>query len=148
MNDTYPYQDVITELIRNNEKFSLTDRTLTVVEKNNSTTIDLDKISGIRITKYRVLYINYCIAILIIMTCNIFEKFINFEYITHFMFNFVKVILIIFSLGIKKYSYKVLINTVDLNFKSFKIKNTMPILESYLISKKHSNFSPKVLSRI
>ncbi|WP_338647687.1 hypothetical protein V5J73_03590 [Flavobacterium sp. KS-LB2] len=149
MNGIYSYSEELIDITKKNQNFSLTENTLTVTEKNNITTIALNKISSVRITKHRVLYINYFCVILIIITFHTFEKFIDVTYASLFILNVIKLIAIFISFTIKKYMHAVLINTTDLNFKRFKINGIKKVdFSRSLKTKTRNQLSHKVLSKV
>lgn len=148
MNGIYSYNEELIGITKNNQNFSLTENTLTVTEKNNITTIDLSKISAIRITKHRVLFINYFFVFLILISFHSFEKFIDINYVSHSLLDVIEIITIFVSFTIKKYFHSVLINTTDLNFKKFKINAKKLEFSPYLKTTTRKHLSHKILSRV
>ena len=109
-------------IVLNNNTFSLTEKFLNILEKNNNIKIDLDSISNVRVEKHRVLLINYFFIFLILLSYYLLGKLLASNITFHFTLNLVLFTTILFSLRIKKYSHSVLINTSNLNFNKFMIK--------------------------
>lgn len=146
MNGIYSHNEELIGITKKNLNFSLTENSLIVIEKNNTTTIDLSKISAVRITKHRILYINYFFVVLILISFYTFENFIDMSYSSHFILNIFKLIAILVSFTIKKYFHSVLINTTDLNFKTFKI-NVKELERPYFKTKIRNHLLHKILSK-
>jgi hypothetical protein len=111
------YYDELLAITKNHQKFSLTEKELTVTEKNSISKIDLNSISNVRIIKCRELFINYFLVVLILMGAHFLSRLVE----NNFVLNSIILIAILASFSIKKYSHTVLINTNNLNFKKFKI---------------------------
>ncbi|MEZ7500390.1 hypothetical protein QO200_16780 [Flavobacterium sp. Arc3] len=109
------------EIEKNNENFSLTEKTLLITVKNSTTTIDLNKITNVRITKCRVLFFNYLLVIFILIFYFFLNTFTEIISTLPFSANAMCMIAISSSLFVKKYSHSVLINTIDLNYLKVKI---------------------------
>lgn len=115
--DVYKFYDLLVE----NTSFILTDSTVIVEHENDTTVINLNRISNIRIIKRRNYFRNFLVlsflAFLYFFVISIFEMYS--------ILLLSRVALLFFSVlavsCIKKYSYKLLINSSDLTFKEFKI---------------------------
>jgi hypothetical protein len=114
--DVYKFYDLLVE----NTSFILTDSTVIVEHENDTTVINLNRISNIRIIKRRNYFQNFLVlsflAFLYFFVIPIFEMYSILLLRLTLLFLSV---LAVFC--IKKYSYKLLINSSDLTFKEFKI---------------------------
>lgn len=121
MNEINPFYCEMVAFAKNNKvKFSLTEKTLIVKENNKTIKLDLNKITNVRIIKHRELSINYMLVILILLLYHFLNKSIEGNFISNFLLNSIASSLILTSLYVKKYTYSVLINTINLNFIKLK----------------------------
>ncbi len=115
--DVYKFYNLLVE----NTCFILTDSTVIVEHKNDTTIINLNRISNIRIIKRRNYFQNFLVlsflALLYFFVIPIFEMYS--------ILLFLRLTLLLLSvlavLCIKKHSFKLLINSSDLTFREFKI---------------------------
>ncbi|MCW2120305.1 hypothetical protein M2326_002623 [Flavobacterium sp. 7A] len=123
------------EIEKNNKEFSLTEKTLVITAKISTTTIDLNKITNVRITKCRSLLINYLLGFLILLFYYFLESFIENYSTLLLLLKTIFLIAFVGSFNIKNYSYSVLINTINLNYVKVKINTKKRKLKSYFIPK-------------
>nr|WP_314836752.1 hypothetical protein [uncultured Flavobacterium sp.] len=117
LSNLYKFDNVL----EGNTSFILTDSTVIVENKNNTAILNLNRISNVRIIKRRNYFRNFLVlsflAFLYFFVISIFEMYS--------ILLLSRVALLFFSVlavsCIKKYSYKLLINSSDLTFKEFKI---------------------------
>ena len=117
LSNLYKFDNVL----EGNTYFILTDSTVIVENKNNTAILNLNRISNVRIIKRRNYFRNFLVlsflAFLYFFVISIFEMYS--------ILLLSRVALLFFSVlavsCIKKYSYKLLINSSDLTFKEFKI---------------------------
>lgn len=117
LSNLYKFDNVL----EGNTYFILTDSTVIVENKNNTAILNLNRISNVRIIKRRNYFRNFLVlsflAFLYFFVIPIFEMYS--------ILLLSRVALLFFSVlavsCIKKYSYKLLINSSDLTFKEFKI---------------------------
>jgi uncharacterized membrane protein len=115
--DVYKFYNLLVE----NTCFILTDSTVIVEHENDTTVINLNRISNIRIIKRRNYFQNFLVlsflALLYFFVIPIFEMYS--------ILLFLRLTLLLLSvlavLCIKKHSFKLLINSSDLTFREFKI---------------------------
>jgi hypothetical protein len=100
---------------------SLTGETITIVEKNCTTKIDVLTISNVRIIKNRMLFINYILAILLVIIYHFLNKILSNNVFLHHVLILLVFLAIFASFSVKMYSYSVLINSNDLIFRKFNI---------------------------
>ncbi|AWG23068.1 hypothetical protein FFWV33_16825 [Flavobacterium faecale] len=123
------------EIEKNNKEFSLTEKTLVITAKISTTTIALNKITNVRITKCRSLLINYLLGFLILLFYYFLESFIENYSTLLLLLKTIFLIAFVGSFNIKNYSYSVLINTINLNYVKVKINTKKQKLKSYFIPK-------------
>jgi hypothetical protein len=115
--DVYKFYDLLVE----NTSFILTDSTVIVEHENDTTVINLNRISNIRIIKRKNYFQNFLVlsflAFLYFFVIPIFEMY-SILLLLRLTLLFLSVLAVF---CIKKYSYKLLINSSDLTFKEFKI---------------------------
>ena len=122
LSNLYKFDNVL----EGNTYFILTDSTVIVENKNNTAILNLNRISNVRIIKRRNYFRNFLVLSFLVLS---FLAFLYFFVISIFeMYSILllsRVALLFFSVlavsCIKKYSYKLLINSSDLTFKEFKI---------------------------
>ena len=144
MNTTSSHFNKLSYIVSRDQNFFLTEKTLTIIEKNNTTKIDLNKITNVRIIKRRELFINYFLVILISIFYCFLNRLMENNFIFRLVLNSIVFISILASFSIKKYSLSILINTVDLNFKKFKMVNPAylsPIQQLDLFETGHANLA-------
>nr|WP_315172397.1 hypothetical protein [uncultured Flavobacterium sp.] len=117
LSNLYKFDNVL----EGNTYFILTDSTVIVENKNNTAILNLNRISNVRIIKRRNYFRNFLVlsflAFLYFFVIPIFEMYpiLLLSRVALLFFS----VLAVFC--IKKYSYKLLINSSDLTFKEFKI---------------------------
>lgn len=115
--DVYKFYNSLVE----NTYFILTDSKVIVEHENDTTVINLNRISNIRIIKRRNYFRNFLVlsflAFLYFFVIPIFEMY-SILLLLRLTLLFLSVLAVF---CIKKFSYKLLINSSDLTFKEFKI---------------------------
>ena len=147
LSNLYKFDNVL----EGNTYFILTDSTVIVENKNNTAILNLNRISNVRIIKRRNYFRNFLVlsflAFLYFFVISIFEMYS--------ILLLSRVALLFFSVlavsCIKKYSYKLLINSSDLTFKEFKIaKHNVFDAQNFVIEVRKSiaKYSGHFLSQI
>jgi hypothetical protein len=108
-------------IVEQDSNYNLTKNTLRVNFENTTITVDVRKISNVRINKRRSLVVNYLIIISILGAYLLIDKFIFFDATLHFALNLVTGICIFAALFVSKYSYRLLINNKDFSYNNFKL---------------------------
>ena len=145
--DVYKFYNSLVE----NTYFILTDSKVIVEHENDTTVINLNRISNIRIIKRRNYFRNFWVlsflAIIYFFVIPIFEM-----YPILLLLRVTLLFLSVFAVFcIKKYSYKLLINSSDLTFKEFKIaKHNIFDAQNFVIEVRKSiaKYSGHFLSQI
>ena len=135
LSNLYKFDNVL----EGNTYFILTDSTVIVENKNNTAILNINRISNVRIIKRRNYFRNFLVlsflAFLYFFVISIFEMYS--------ILLLSRVALLLFSVlavsCIKKYSYKLLINSSDLTFKEFKIaKHNVFDVQNFVIEVRKS----------
>lgn len=117
LSNLYKFDNVL----EGNTYFILTDSTVIVENKNNTAILNLNRISNVRIIKRRNYFRNFLVlsflAFLYFFVIPIFEMY-SILLLLRLTLLFLSVLAVF---CIKKFSYKLLINSSDLTFKEFKI---------------------------
>jgi len=108
-------------IVERDKNYYLSQNTLNINLENTSLTIEVSKITNVRINKIRNLTINYFIITLISGAYFLINRMFFFDAIFNLLLNVVTVICIFSALFVSRYSYEVLINYKGFNYNNFKL---------------------------
>lgn len=108
-------------IVERDKNYCLTKNTLRVHLENTLVSIEVSKISNVRIKKRRSLVINYFIIISILGVYLFITRILFLDAVMHLVLNIVTLICVFSALFVSRYSYEVLINYKDFSYNNFKL---------------------------
>lgn len=113
--------DKLRFIAEHDKNFYLTENTFNAGFKNAFMSIDLSRISNVRIKKTRSLVVNYILIFSILLAFLVVNSLFIFAPLLHFILNITTIICVFATVFVSKYSYILLINYKNLSFNDFNL---------------------------